>query len=373
MPTVKVNLGPRSYPVIISKSDWQRRLTSLLQRNLLSDGQLFIVYDARVYALHGKRINRQIRKSGIDFAQLVVPSGEKTKSRSQLAQVHSFLLEQKITRSDFILACGGGVTTDLAGFAAATTLRGVPWGIIATSLLGMVDAAIGGKTGINHPRGKNLLGAFWQPTFVIADTEFLHTLPERQLINGLGEVVKYGGLIGAGMLNRLENYIVSENLYADSNLARLITESVKYKADIVSRDEREGNLRMVLNLGHTFGHAIERSLEYRKLHHGEAVLLGLLAAVELSVIEELTRLRKLETFRKIIRQFVSLIPRHRLECEVILDWMSADKKRVGRRAKFVLLEAPGRPIIVTDPKPGNVRKALRATLSAYDTMGDTHA
>jgi len=236
-------------------------------------------------------------QTGVKPIEMVIPSGEKSKSVSTLNKLYDFLLNEKISRQDFIIVCGGGVTSDLVGYASATTLRGIKWGIVATTLLSMVDASIGGKTGINHQAGKNVIGAFWQPSFVYSDTYFLKTLPFRELVAGYGEILKYGGLIGKRMLTKIEKYRARNDFYQDKTLIGM---SAEYKANIVSKDEREENLRMRLNLGHTFAHAIETSTGYGKLLHGEAVILGLLAAVELSNLVNPESIQPLKYYKKLI-------------------------------------------------------------------------
>ncbi|HWR81708.1 MAG TPA: 3-dehydroquinate synthase family protein, partial [Candidatus Deferrimicrobium sp.] len=209
MQVVKVNLGTRAYPVVIGPGAlaYAGRCLKLLSRSR----RVFMFCDAQVFALHRHSLRAAFKRSGVTTEEMVVPIGEQAKSRAVVNRMHDFLLDKKISRTDFILACGGGVTSDVVGYAAATVLRGVPWGIISTTLLGMVDAAIGGKTGINHPRGKNLIGCFYQPTFVVCDTDFLNTLEDRQSIAGAGEIVKYGGLIGDKMLTVIDRFLAQNN------------------------------------------------------------------------------------------------------------------------------------------------------------------
>ncbi|MEE8578135.1 MAG: 3-dehydroquinate synthase family protein, partial [candidate division Zixibacteria bacterium] len=270
MPTVKVELGKRSYPIIIGDR-LEEKLQSLL-RKAVGKGKLFVFFDAQFHALHGDKLEKQIRSACGNIEILLLPRGERGKSASTVGKIHDFLLSEKISRSDLILACGGGITTDLAGYAAATVLRGVRWAALSTTLLGMVDAAIGGKTGVNHRLGKNLIGAIWQPEFVLCDLYYLNTLPKRQILAGLGEVVKYGALVGEPMIADLERLLKSGDMLDKKVLPRLVLKSAQYKAQLVAEDERDSGKRMFLNLGHTFGHAIEHSLGYGRLLHGEAVL-----------------------------------------------------------------------------------------------------
>ncbi|RKX28078.1 MAG: 3-dehydroquinate synthase [Candidatus Zixiibacteriota bacterium] len=365
MRKVIVRLAERSYPVIVGIGDWKHELSRLVSHVTKPHGKLFVLCDAQLYALYGSDIISTVEKANVSVSELVLPVGERAKTLTQLRHVYGYLLDSQISRNDFILACGGGVTSDLVGLAAATTLRGVRWGILSSTLLGMVDAAIGGKTGINHKQGKNLLGTIWQPSFVICDSSFLLTLPKRQLIAGLGEVVKYAGLATHDMISALNRYLKSEDMYDQKQLTQLIYLSAQYKAGIVSKDERESSLRMVLNLGHTFGHAIERSLGYGRLLHGEAVLLGLLAAVELSGRLKKARIRRLSEYRDVICRLIELIPHHSINIEETLTAMSHDKKRLGNNLRFVLLDSLGRPVIVDNVKKNDIRMALKAALAEY--------
>ncbi|MFH2050309.1 MAG: 3-dehydroquinate synthase [bacterium] len=365
MKRISVKLKNRNYTVSCGTGQWEEELLIQAGKQVNKHGRIFVVYDAKVLALYGQQIAKVIKRSGRKYNELVLPSGEQTKSTSQLNRVYSYLLDNKIARDDFLLACGGGVTSDFTGYVAATILRGIKWGVLSTTLLGMVDASIGGKTGINHKYGKNLIGAFWQPSFVICDTIFINTLSSRLIVAGLGEVLKYAGLIGKAMNNLLDRYHEAGNLYDPKYLNELVYMSAKYKADIVSRDEREGNLRMVLNLGHTFGHAIEKSLGYGKLQHGEAVIIGLLAAIELSERTNKKRIASLADYKNTIKQFLGLIPFCSIDISDVIAHMGVDKKRKGNKLLFVLLDKPGRPII-SDVNNNLIRPSFSAALKEYE-------
>ena len=371
MPVVNVNLGQRKYPIVIGTNVLSQLGKLLIGQ--LGKSRLFVFYDAQVYALHSRLIKLNLKGVKCSVVEMVVPVGERSKSAAVLSRIYTFLLSERIGRSDFILACGGGVTTDLIGYVAATTLRGIRWGIVSTTLLGMVDAAIGGKTGINHPYGKNLIGAFWQPSFVLCDTSFLKTLPPRQLIAGLGEVIKYGGLVGKKIIQPIEKYLSQDDLYNEKLLSRLIHFSADYKADIVTKDERESDLRMLLNLGHTFAHAFENAAGYGKLLHGEAVILGLKAAVDLSCRLKPRSAKHLADYSRIIEQMIALIPYRKITQTKTLAAMQLDKKRVGRAPRLVLLERPGRPFIITDVNPRLVSLSLENTLKIYKSEGGNYA
>ena len=367
MPQINIKLKAGTYPVVIGNRI-DKKFLSLLKTNA-QNRRVFVFFDARFYALHGKRIESLLKSKKQMFESFVIQSGEKSKSASALKKIYDFLLNNKISRDDFILACGGGVTTDLVGYAAATTLRGIKWGAVSTTLLGMVDAAIGGKTGINHESGKNLIGAFWQPSFVICNTEHLQTLPAREMIAGLGEVIKYGGLIGNDLIYEIEKFLGAGDLYDTKVLEKLINVSVRYKGSIVSQDEREKNIRMFLNLGHTFGHAIEKTLGYSKLLHGEAIIIGLLAAVILSRKVNKTATKALAGYESLLKKCLRFLPYFPLKPAELLKNMRIDKKRFGQELRFVLLKRPGKPFIASGLKPKLIIDSVKECLALYKAEG----
>jgi len=371
MRRIRVKLKDRSYSVLVGIG----LITEVahLVKRVSSERRVFVIFDAQVYALYGQRLTADLRGQGLRPIELVVEGHERSKSLGALDRVHSFLLENGISRDDFILACGGGVISDLAGFAAATVLRGVRWGIVSSTLLGMVDASVGGKTGINHRRGKNLIGAFWQPSFVVCDTDLLQTLPERHLLSGLGEVLKTAGLAGERAMGTVRRYLERGDLFDREELSRLIAISARYKADIVSRDEREGRLRMMLNLGHTFGHGIENALGHGRLLHGEAVTLGLLAAVELSCLLKPARRERLRTIVKLAEVLAAHMPRRKINLDAVMNAMRFDKKRHGSTNRFVILNSPGKPLIVEGVSNRLVRASLEKMDEQYRQIGRRNA
>ena len=273
MATIRARTKGHSYPILVGQGLADR--FGLLVRDEVGQGRLFIFYDAQFYALYGHGLKRSLKVPSRRTEEFVVPPGERAKSQRVLSGVYDFLLQHKVTRDDLLLACGGGVTTDLVGYAAATVMRGIRWAAVPTTLLGMVDAAVGGKTGINHDLGKNLIGAFWQPTLVCCDVRFLATLPPRQMVAGVGEILKYGGLTGGKMMSALKTYAASDDLYSMRMLRELVRLSTAFKATVVARDERDVGRRMILNYGHTIGHSIESAIGFGRLLHGEAVILGI--------------------------------------------------------------------------------------------------
>ncbi|MEW5796752.1 MAG: 3-dehydroquinate synthase family protein [Candidatus Zixiibacteriota bacterium] len=368
--TIEVNTHGLTYPVLVGE-ELEAALADLLKR--ASRGNCcFLIFDANFYALHGQRLVASLRKTRLRYTEFVVPSGEKTKSDIVLSGIYDFLLGERISRDDLIVAVGGGVTSDLVGYAASTVLRGVNWAVVPTTLLGMVDAAIGGKTGINHRQGKNLIGAFWQPLFVCCDVRFLMTLSERQIVAGLGEVLKCAGLSGLPEIAMLSGFVRDGDLYDSKALTHLVHFSAEYKADVVSKDERDTSRRLVLNYGHTFAHGIEKALGYGKLLHGEAVIIGIDAALALG--ERCGyRIRGLTAYRTLVGTMMGLLPKRKIDPARVIDAMALDKKRLSGEQRFVLLRRIGSPVVETNVKPALVAAAIDEAISRYREYGDSHA
>ena len=371
MPVIKIELKEKSYPVIVGAGN-SGRLTALLKKHNKA-GRLFVFYDAQFYALHGKSVSRIVKSAQKEAFELVLPRGEKTKSLKTVSELYDTLLEQQISREDFLLACGGGVTSDLVGFIAATVLRGVSWGVLPTTLLAAADAAIGGKTGVNHSLGKNLVGAFWQPEFVLCDTAFLATLPPRELLCGLGEVLKCGGLVGEKMTGKLKEYLKKGDFYNIKRLSGLAADAAALKAGLVTQDVRDKGQRMFLNFGHTFAHAVEKAAGFGRLKHGEAVILGLAAALETGRILKPATGKACENYRDLVNNFLKLIPYRKLDMNKIMKAMNFDKKRSRLKSRFVLLAKPGKPYIIENIKPAIIKSALGKVLTDYKDSGGQNA
>lgn len=368
---IRVKVKPRGYPVHVGYQileDLPRLITKLG-----GSPRLFVVFDSNVAKLHGDIVRNYLRKVSRSFKEIIVPAGERSKSTKQLARLHQWLLESGVSRSDLLVAVGGGVISDLAGYAAATVLRGIRWGVISTSLLGMVDASIGGKTGINHSIGKNLIGAFWQPSFVLADTCFLHSLPQRHTSSGMGEVIKYAGLIGGNMIPKVSRLLQPGATQQPQKLSPFVAQSARIKAGVVEKDTQESGHRMILNLGHTFGHGIEASLGYKKLFHGEAVVLGIGAAIELSLLTGVARISTMAAYRELVHRYIVDLPKVKLSSRSVVANMRLDKKRKGDNLRFVLLKSPGNPIIVDGCKTSQVRDATARMLDVYHSTGGADA
>jgi 3-dehydroquinate synthase len=279
---------------------------------------------------------------------IVLPDGEEYKNWQTLNLIYDALLAHRCERSTSIVALGGGVVGDLAGFAAATYLRGVPFFQVPTTLLAQVDSSVGGKTGINHPLGKNMIGAFYQPRAVIADTATLDTLPDRELRAGIAEIIKYGLIRDPGFLEWLEENIAGLLARDAGILVEAIRRSCINKAEVVEADERESGMRALLNLGHTFGHAIENAMGYGVLLHGEAVAIGTILAAELSQRMHLINSGDVTRIRELYIRvgLPSVAPN--LGTEEYLRLMGLDKKVEGGKMRFVLLEGIGRAVVRSD-------------------------
>ena len=369
MALVDVNLDHRSYPIQIVKRD-QGELARLIRS--ASHNRLFVIADATVWALHGKALAKSMNltKATTPF---VLPLSEKSKTLSTAQQIQDYLFGQKISRDDLIIAVGGGVTSDLVGFAAATVLRGVRWGVVSTSLMGMVDAAIGGKTGVNHARGKNLIGAIWQPSFVYADISHLATLPTSELVSGFGEILKYAGLTGGPLLEETDRFLTEGDFSDAAALYRLVSAGAALKAQIVAEDERESGARMFLNFGHTFGHALEHAAGYGQILHGEAVIVGLVGALALSVRMNSSQSKELVYYRHMVEQALRLVPHISIKEAQIVAAMQSDKKRKNSALQFVLLKKPGKAYICRTATSSEIRQSVAEMLRQYHALGGTDA
>ena len=270
---VPVALGDRSYEIVIQPGILSH-IGELLQRAGCA-GRVGIVTNPVVNQLYGRVVHRALRQAGFSPFFIMVPDGEQAKTVQWLSKILDALVTQRMERQDFLLALGGGVTGDVAGFAASTYLRGIPFIQVPTTLVAQVDSSVGGKTGVNHQQGKNLIGAFYQPRMVVIDPQVLNTLPSRQWIAGLAEVIKYGMIADKEFFHYLEHHVEGIQAHSDEVMSHIIRRCCEIKADVVAGDERESGRRRILNYGHTVGHALEAWGHYRKWIHGEAVGLGM--------------------------------------------------------------------------------------------------
>jgi 3-dehydroquinate synthase len=353
---LNVDLGERSYPISIGPA-------------LLDDGaalarhvhgsKVAIVSNETVAPLYLARIETGLRDAGKQVTTVILPDGEEHKNWSSLMAIFDKLLETKADRKTTLIALGGGVIGDLTGYAAASYMRGVDFIQVPTTLLSQVDSSVGGKTGINHPLGKNMIGAFYQPRAVIADTSTLETLPARELSAGLAEVIKYGAVIDLPFFEWIEANIEKLMARDKGALAYAIARSCEIKADVVRQDEREGGLRAILNFGHTFGHAIEAGMGYGAWLHGEAVGCGMVMAADLSQRMGLIDAATVERVRKLIAAAGLPVKAPDLGVAKWLEAMEVDKKNEGGAIKFILMNPLGSPKITNAPQ-----ELLLATLAA---------
>lgn len=360
MHTLHVELGERSYPVYIGRdllADPQ------LLASHVAGSQVVIVSNDRVAPLYMARVRAALgpRKR---VTEVVLPDGEQYKTLATLGEIFDQVMAAGHDRSTTFIALGGGVVGDVTGFAAACYQRGVDFIQVPTTLLAQVDSSVGGKTAVNHPLGKNMIGAFYQPRAVLIDTNTLQTLPGRELAAGLAEVVKYGLICDEPFYRWLQENMHRLLAREESSLAEAIERSCANKAQVVSADEREGGIRAILNLGHTFGHAIETAQGYGQWLHGEAVAVGMLLALELSARRGLVARREVTELHALLQAIgLPVQPPADMTAQVFLELMGRDKKVVDGRLRLVLLEGVGRACIVDDVADPELEDLLRGPLS----------
>ncbi|GFM92243.1 3-dehydroquinate synthase [Pseudomonas cichorii] len=356
MQTLKVELGERSYPIHIGEGLLDK--PELLIPHIVGR-QVAIVSNTTVAPLYLERLTRTL--VGYNVLSVVLPDGEAFKNWETLQTIFDGLLTARHDRRTTVIALGGGVIGDMAGFAAACYQRGVNFIQIPTTLLSQVDSSVGGKTGINHPLGKNMVGAFYQPGVVLIDTTTLNTLPERELSAGLAEVIKYGLICDEPFLTWLEEHVDQLRGLDQKALTIAIERSCAAKALVVGADERESGVRATLNLGHTFGHAIETHMGYGVWLHGEAVAAGTVMALEMSSrLGWITTQERDRGIRLLQRAGLPVVPPQDMTENDFLEHMAIDKKVIDGRLRLVLLRQMGEAVI-TDDYP---KEVLQATLRA---------
>lgn len=355
MQTLNVALGDRSYPIHIG--------TNLLSNAdlilpHLKRKQVAIVTNTTVAPLYLDKISTSLKAAGIHVISIILPDGEAYKNSETLNLIYDALLKNRCERTTTLIALGGGVIGDLTGYAAATYLRGVPFIQVPTTLLSQVDSSVGGKTGINHPLGKNMIGAFYQPQVVLADIATLSTLPKKELAAGMAEVIKYGLIRDTDFFDWIETNIDKLNALDSAAMSYAIYRSCQNKAEVVAADERETGERALLNLGHTFGHAIENAMGYGVWLHGEAVAAGTMLAADLSgrlgwmKADEIARIRKLFVAAKLP------VDAPDLGVDRYLDLMSMDKKVVDGKIRLVLQQGIGKSVLTSDYDANLLKQTL---------------
>lgn len=361
MEQLRVELGERSYDILIGSG----LLTGgdSIERFLpeLKGKQAMLVSNDTVAPLYMKQLQNAL--PSFEQAQAVLPDGENFKNLTELNTVYTELLTARHSRTTTLFALGGGVVGDMAGYAAASYQRGVDFVQIPTTLLSQVDSSVGGKTGVNHAMGKNMIGAFHQPRLVVIDIDTLKTLPDRELAAGIAEVIKYGLIYDAEFLVWLEQHIDDLNQRDPDALIYAIKRSCEIKAAIVAEDEREGGIRAILNLGHTFGHAIETAMGYGEWLHGEAVAAGMVMAVELSQCMGWVDADLLERTRRLLAQaHLPILPPSVMTTQQFMDLMAVDKKNIDKQLRLVLLKAPGQAIVTSEVPLETLQRYLDAVL-----------
>lgn len=341
---ITIKATSNSYKALVGKNILEECLAEYIKDR--NSDKLFVLIDENVFKQHWEFIEPVLSKLVTHVHYLEVPEGESSKSVKMWSKTLDFLLNKGIRRNVPIAVIGGGVTGDLGGFTAASALRGVPLIHIPTTVLAMVDSSIGGKTGVNHTTGKNLIGSFYQPDLVIADIRFLNSLPKREWINGLSEILKYGAIRDDNIFEEAEIFLEPDlKSINPEKLIQLIAKCIQIKAEVVEEDEFEGGVRAFLNYGHTFAHALEKACDFDTISHGEAVFLGMLAAQKLSVLTGADlETTKLNLYRSLYKYRVS---KEELSYERLNEYMKSDKKRTDQHIKFVLLDAWQHPQVKT--------------------------
>jgi 3-dehydroquinate synthase len=359
MESLSVALGERAYPIHIGPGLID---SSALYAPHLQGGRAVIVTNNVVAALYLSRVRKALERAGASVAQIMVEDGEQAKRWQSVDAICDAMLEARCGRDTLLVALGGGVVGDLAGFAAAVYQRGIPFLQVPTTLLAQVDSSVGGKTAINHARGKNMMGAFHQPRAVIADVAVLDSLPDRELRAGLAEVIKHGLALDRELVDWLETNIEKLLARQPGALVHAVRRSCELKARIVAEDEREAGKRALLNFGHTFGHAIESAAGYGSWLHGEAIAAGMVMAAELSARLGLIPGPDLERVRKLVARAGQPVAGPALYAERILELMAVDKKAAKGKIRFVVLDSIGRARVQGDVDPELVRKAILAAM-----------
>ncbi len=355
-----VETSSSKYPVFVSWGILEQ-LGEKMKRVGLS-GTANVISDDMVFSIYGADARESLEKAGFKVNSITVPAGEASKNISQAVKIYDYLIEHRIERNDIIVALGGGMVGDLAGFVAATFLRGLPWLPVPTSLIAMTDASIGGKVAVDHPRGKNLIGAFYQPCLVLADVKTLITLPERELTSGWAEVIKHGLALDAEFLKMLEANVEELVKLKPDITTEVVARSAALKCHVVSEDEKETGIRTILNYGHTVAHGLEAATGYGRFLHGEAVAIGMMAAARLSHRLKLLSGEVVERQEAILEKFGLPLDCRGVALKDVMSAMELDKKVRAKHIRWVLLRDIGQAVIRNDVPRDDVTEVLEEVI-----------
>lgn len=363
MKKIKVDVNPEPYDILIGTGILGDLRKEIGKRNLFKN--ILTVVDRNVYKIYSREIDSLFDEQSGKHKILLLKTGEKLKSFESLDKIYSALIKYKFGRDSLIIAIGGGIIGDVAGYAAATYMRGIQYIQVPTTLLANVDSSVGGKTAVNFGETKNVIGAFYQPRLVLIDTEFLKSLPEEELICGIGEVVKYCFLTGESFYKYFVKNL-NKLLSSDQDvLLKIISESVQFKAGVVETDEKENGLRKILNLGHTFAHAFEVEQQH-KIKHGQAVILGIICALYLSNLIGIISENKLEEYLELVKPFKKFIKLSKPDIQELVDIMGRDKKNKDGKIKFVLPKNIGEMILDVEADKTVVFASIKNAINFVD-------
>lgn len=361
--TIPVRLADRSYKILVERGSLTR-LAEILDGNLeIRSKRIAIISDRTVFDLYGAAIRRDLTPLASGISTVILPPGEPSKTFANANKIVGILARDRMHRGDWVLALGGGVIGDMAGFVAAIYMRGVPVIHVPTTLLAQIDSSIGGKTGVNHSVGKNLIGAFHQPALVVTDPAALRTLPDRELRSGLYEAIKYGCILRPSLFRLIETHMPKLLAKDSETLEQVIAECARLKAQVVEKDERESGLRAILNFGHTAGHAVETVTRYRKFTHGEAVGFGMIVAGRIAQEMRALDPRHARRIEEVILSVGPLPSLSANQVPLILRALLHDKKIKAGKLSFVLPRALGRVELRDDVPEALIRSSLHAVIA----------
>ena len=357
MRRIPVELGEKSYEIVMGHG-LQEEIRTFLQSRGYSRRSL-VVSDTNVAPLYGERVLTTLRRAGLEPELCVVPAGENSKSIAGAEKIYTRLIGLGLDRHSPVFALGGGVVGDLAGFSAATYMRGVPFIQLPTSLLAQVDSSVGGKVAVNHAMGKNLIGCFYQPDAVFMDLDFMRSLPKREVYTGLGEIVKYGIICDSDFFRFLEKHPAEVMSLEEGTIQHTIARSCEIKAAVVAEDEKESGLRRILNFGHTMAHAIEQGTGYVRYNHGEAVAIGMLGAAYISLFMGMVGEDSVQRVVDLVEALHLPTKAEGCTVEAMRDAVFHDKKTVNGKVNWVLMESIGKVSVRNDVPMEIVEEAMR--------------